>query len=171
MQHVILGAGGVIANNLASTLLANGEAVRLVSRSPKPMQGATSATADLLHAQQVNQAVRGADIVYLTAGLLYRAKVWAVQWPVVMRNTIAACQAHGAKLVFFDNVYMYGAVSGKMTEQTPFNPNSQKGEIRARIATDLLDEVKKRDSHRTHRSCCRFLWSRNAQQYAYVIAV
>lgn len=35
---------------------------------------------------------------------------------------------------------MYGKVSGPMTEETPFNPCSKKGEIRAKIATALINE-------------------------------
>ena len=31
-----------------------------------------------------------------------------------------------AKLIFFDNVYMYGKVNGIMTEETAFNPCSKK---------------------------------------------
>ncbi len=58
-----------------------------------------------------------------------------------MQNVINACKEHGAKLVFFDNVYMYGKVVGPMTEATPFNPCSKKGEVRAKIATMILDEV------------------------------
>jgi nucleoside-diphosphate-sugar epimerase len=38
---------------------------------------------------------------------------------------------------------MYGAVDGKMTEQTPFNPTSKKGEVRAKIATMLLESVRR----------------------------
>jgi len=38
-----------------------------------------------------------------------------------MANTIEACKRAGAKLIFFDNVYMYGRVNGSMTEETPFN--------------------------------------------------
>jgi nucleoside-diphosphate-sugar epimerase len=37
---------------------------------------------------------------------------------------------------------MYGKVHGAMTEETPFNPVSKKGEVRAQIATMLLDEIK-----------------------------
>ncbi|MDA0991130.1 MAG: NAD-dependent epimerase/dehydratase family protein, partial [Verrucomicrobia bacterium] len=59
----------------------------------------------------------------------------------VMRNVIDACKQHGARLVFFDNVYAYGRVNGSMTEDTPFNPASKKGEVRAKIATMLLDEM------------------------------
>jgi len=63
-------------------------------------------------------------------------------WPRIMSNTIEACKRAGAKLIFFDNVYMYGKVSGPMTEETPFNPCSKKGEIRAKIATTLINECK-----------------------------
>src|SRR5258708_34014020 len=59
-----------------------------------------------------------------------------------MTNAISACKKMGGKLIFFDNVYMYGKVDGVMTEETAFNPCSKKGEIRAAIATQLLNEMK-----------------------------
>jgi len=59
-----------------------------------------------------------------------------------MANAIEASKRAGAKLIFFDNVYMYGRINGAMTEATPFNPCSRKGEIRARIATTLIDTWK-----------------------------
>ena len=77
------------------------------------------------------------------AGLKYDSRVWQEQWPTVMRNTIDACKRHGSALVFLDNVYAYGLVDGAMTEDTPYNPCSRKGEVRARIATMLMDEVKR----------------------------
>jgi len=84
-------------------------------------------------------------VVYLTAGLQYDIKVWQEQWPKLMQNVISACREHKAKLVFFDNVYMYGKVFSPMTEETPFNPCSRKGEVRAKIAMMILDEVNKGD--------------------------
>jgi nucleoside-diphosphate-sugar epimerase len=65
-----------------------------------------------------------------------------VQWPVIMTNVINACKESGARLIFFDNVYMYGKVNGWMTEETPFNPCSKKGEVRAAIANQLMQETK-----------------------------
>jgi nucleoside-diphosphate-sugar epimerase len=59
-----------------------------------------------------------------------------------MTNVINACHTTGSRLIFFDNVYMYGKVNGKMTEDSPFNPVSKKGEIRAAIATQLLDQAR-----------------------------
>jgi nucleoside-diphosphate-sugar epimerase len=75
-------------------------------------------------------------------GLKYDLNIWQEMWPRVMDNAIEACKRAGAKLIFFDNVYMYGKVSGPRTEETPFNPCSRKGEIRAKIATTLINAWK-----------------------------
>jgi nucleoside-diphosphate-sugar epimerase len=141
-MHTILGAGGVIASGLARELIGRGEAVRLISRRARPYPGAEVVAADLTDAAQTLAAAQGAQVVYLVAGLPYRAAIWEEQWPRVMRHAIEACKGTGARLLFFDNVYAYGRVEGTMTETTPFNPCSRKGEVRARIATTLLDEVK-----------------------------
>jgi nucleoside-diphosphate-sugar epimerase len=143
-MQTILGANGVIGNELSRLLPQYTDRVRQVSRHPKKVN-ATDETfaADLLDPKAVSDAVAGSEVAYLVAGLKYDAKVWAEQWPRVMRNTIDACKRHGTKLVFFDNVYAYGMVDGVMTEDTPYNPCSRKGEVRAKIATTLMDEVKR----------------------------
>ncbi len=138
----ILGAGGPISNELVKILSASGTPLRLVSRNPKPAAGTETLAADISDAQQVIRAVAGSSVVHLLVGLKYDIKVWRELWPRIMGNTIEACKRAGAKLVFFDNVYTYGKVSGPMTEQTAYAPVSKKGEIRARIATTLMDEVK-----------------------------
>lgn len=141
-MHTILGAGGVIARELTQALLATGERVRLVSRRARAEPDTETCRADLTHAVETLRAVEGSRVVYLVAGLPYRAKVWQRDWPRVMRNTIEACKRANARLVFLDNVYAYGRVGGPMTEQTPFRPCSGKGEVRALIAADLLAEMR-----------------------------
>jgi len=84
----------------------------------------------------------GSDVVYLLAGLPYNTAIWTARWPRLMQHVVDACSRHGARLVFFDNVYAYGAVDGRMTETTPFNPCSRKGELRARVATTLLEAIR-----------------------------
>jgi len=139
----ILGAGGVIANEVVKFLSAQNQPFRLVARNPRPVPGATEIiSADLSQQDQTIGAVKGSSIVYLLVGLKYDHKLWAEVWPRIMANTIEACKRSGAKLIFFDNVYMYGRVSGTMTEETPFNPCSRKGEVRAKIATSLINEWK-----------------------------
>lgn len=139
----ILGAGGAIGNELVKLLAVRKQSFRLVARNPVSSPGAAQVVScDLSDQDQTIQAVAGSGVVYLLAGLKYDHKVWAELWPRVMANTIEACKRAGARLIFFDNVYMYGKVAGAMTEDTPFNPSSRKGEIRARISTSLIDEWK-----------------------------
>jgi nucleoside-diphosphate-sugar epimerase len=140
--HTIFGAGGAVADQLVPVLLHNQEKVRLVSRSGKPVPGVESVAADATNYAQTLQAIQGSSVVYLLLGLPYDIRIWRVQWPVIMTNVINACKETGARLLFFDNVYMYGKVNGWMTEESPFNPCSKKGEIRAAIASQLLQETK-----------------------------
>ena len=138
----ILGAGGVIANELVKGLAARNEQVRLVSRNPRSVLGAETAPGDLSRLDSTISAVKGSEVAFLLVGLKYTVAAWRDRWPCIMYNAIEACKRAKAKLVFFDNVYMYGKVQGPMTEETPFHPCSKKGEIRAQIVTSLLDEVK-----------------------------
>ncbi len=141
-MHTILGAGGSIGNELLKELLRSGKKVRLVGRNPQAVEGSETVAADLASLDQTVRAVAGSEVVYLLVGLKYDLKVWRALWPVIMQNTIEACKRAQAKLIFFDNVYMYGLVKGAMTEETPFFPCSRKGEVRAEIATRLLSEIK-----------------------------
>ena len=146
MIYTILGAGGTIGEALKQEFIKRAmpnTTVRLVRRSSSvastpPFE---NISADILDAKSVNDAVRGSDIVFLVAGLPYNIKTWQAQWHIVMQNAIDACAEHKAKLIFFDNVYMYGKVNGIMTEETPFNPCSKKGEVRTHIAQMLLDAI------------------------------
>jgi nucleoside-diphosphate-sugar epimerase len=140
--YTILGAGGVIANELTKELQANGKKVRLVSRQPKAIGDAEALAADITDPLQTRRAVSGSSMVFLCAGLAYNHKIWEVAWPKIIQNIIHACSEAGIPLIFFDNVYMYGLVDGPMTEETPYNPRSKKGEIRAMIANKIMDRVK-----------------------------
>jgi nucleoside-diphosphate-sugar epimerase len=137
----ILGAGGPIGNELAALLAAQGTPLRLVARHPKAAPGAECVAADLTDPAQTRAAVAGSDVACLFVGLKYDLATWRDLWPRIMNNVIDACKRSGTKLLFFDNVYMYGRVDGTMTEATPYRPCSKKGEIRARIATTLMDQV------------------------------
>ena len=142
--HTVLGAGGVIARELTANLLAQGVRLRLASRSAHAAPAGTHAVVtDLLDPAAVDRAVAGSAVVHLVAGLRYDTTAWQTEWPRVMAHTIEACLRHGARLVFFDNVYAYGRVDGPMTEDTPFNPCSRKGEVRAAIATTLLGAMRR----------------------------
>jgi len=141
--HTILGANGNIAKIVSNELHQKGIMVRQFSRKPmKVNQSDELFPGDLLDAAAVSEAVKGADVIFLLAGIQYKASTWERDWPTVMRNTLDACLAHSAKLVFFDNMYAYdpGQV-GNLTEETSLNPKSRKGMVRKQILEMLWAEV------------------------------
>lgn len=146
-MQTILGSGGAIGVELAKVLPEYTDQVRLVARNPQPVTGNEELfAADLLDPEQLMQAVAGSEVVYLTVGLPYKKALWAKQWPVIMQSTIQACAHHKARLVFFDNLYMYDAKAlNPATEDSSQQPPSEKGKVRKAIAQQLLLAAKRGD--------------------------
>jgi nucleoside-diphosphate-sugar epimerase len=142
-MQTILGSGGVISRGLAVELARYTDEIRLVSRNPvRVNEGDRLFPADLTVRELVMNAVKGSDTVYLTAGFRYSYKAWKENWPGVMCNVIDACIAHDAKLVFFDNIYMYDPSDmHNITENAHINPQSRKGKIRKEIAQMIIEKV------------------------------
>jgi nucleoside-diphosphate-sugar epimerase len=143
-MQTILGANGTIGSVLAKELRQYTDKIRLVSRNPKRVNESDELyPADLSLSGNVDKAVEGSEVVYLVVGFDYKLNVWEDKWPKLMRATIDACIKHNARLVFFDNVYMYDkAAIPHMTEESQINPPSKKGMVRKQISQMLLDEVK-----------------------------
>lgn len=139
-MQTILGSGGAIGTALAKVLPTYTQHIRLVSRNPKKVNSTDELlSADLCNAEETDKAVAQSNIVYLTVGLPYNKKIWQRDWPVIMNNVIAACAKHKAKLVFFDNVYMYNPKDlNPATEASSKQPISEKGKVREAIAKTLL---------------------------------
>jgi nucleoside-diphosphate-sugar epimerase len=142
--QTILGANGTIGAPLAKELGAYADRIRLVSRNPKKANATDELfPADLSDPDQVERAIAGSSIVYLMVGFDYSLKVWQDRWPKLMRSAIDACIKHKAKLVFFDNVYMYDRDGlSHMTEATAIRPPSKKGAVRKEIAEMLMEAAK-----------------------------
>ncbi|MDB5050568.1 MAG: NAD-dependent epimerase/dehydratase [Fibrobacteres bacterium] len=143
-RQTILGANGTIGAPLARELKAYTDTIRLVSRNPRKVNDSDELfPADLSQPEQVEKAVAGSDIVYLLVGFDYNLKVWRERWPKLMRATLDACARHKAKLVFFDNVYMYSKDAiPHMTEASPPDPPSKKGAVRREIAEMVMQAAK-----------------------------
>ena len=143
-MQTILGSNGTIGTYLAKSLPQYTDKIRLISRNPRKVNPDDElVSVDLLNTEKLHQAIKGSDVVYLTVGIVYKLKQWNIQWEMIMRNTIYACKKHNAKLVFFDNVYPYGKVNGWMTEETPIDPCSEKGIIRAKLDEMIMYDVER----------------------------
>jgi len=166
-MQTILGANGIIATELAKELYNKfTKDIRLVSRHPKKVNATDELfSADLLDAYQTEKAVEGSEIVYLTVGLPNNWKIAKEQWPVIMQNVIAACQKHKAKLVFFDNTYMYGTSKGIIDENTPFLSKGDKGKVRGEVTTMLLNAIKNAEITAMICRAPEFYGPRNTKSY------
>jgi nucleoside-diphosphate-sugar epimerase len=143
-MQTILGANGTIGSLLAKELKSYTNQIRLVSRNPKKVNESDELfPADLSDPTQVDKAIAGSEIVYLLVGFDYKVKVWQNNWPKLMRAVMDACIKHNAKLVFFDNMYLYDKDAiGHMTEESAINPPSKKGLVRKEIVEMLMNEVR-----------------------------
>jgi nucleoside-diphosphate-sugar epimerase len=146
-MQTILGANGQIAIELARELRRRyTQDIRLVSRNPGKVNDTDMLfPANLMDAEKADEAIKGSGIVYFTVGLPVDTETWINQFPVIVQNVIDACKKHKAKLVYFDNTYMYPQNDNTLTEQTAFAPVGMKGKVRASIATMILEEIKSKN--------------------------
>jgi nucleoside-diphosphate-sugar epimerase len=78
-------------------------------RAPPDLpEGATFAPADALGRDAGGKAVRGAGQFVVAIGFPYSGVLWREVWPEAIANFVAACKATGARMVFIDDLYMYG---------------------------------------------------------------
>lgn len=139
--QTIIGGNGTIGKEVAQQLHSMNIEVRIASRTPKKVNATDQVIEmDVFNEQSVSEAIKGSSVVYLILGLPYKDQVWLEGFPKAVRSVIDACQKEGAKLVYFDNVYMYGRVDGWMTEGLSNKPDSVKGTARM-IAADLILEA------------------------------
>jgi nucleoside-diphosphate-sugar epimerase len=135
--HVVLGAGP-LGLAVARHLAARGDRVRAVVRGGRAdlPEGAEVVGADLNSEADARRACEGAAVVYHCANPPYAR--WADLHPPLMDAVIEGAAAAGARLVFGDNLYAYGAVDGPLTEELPYLARGPNGQARAQTAETLL---------------------------------
>jgi nucleoside-diphosphate-sugar epimerase len=118
---------------------------RLVTRRGKPAGGTPTAFAwvsgDATDSDSVRRACAGASVVYHCAGAPYRR--WAELLPRLMDGIAGGARVAEARLVYGDNLYLYGKVAGSLRQDLPSNPNTRKGQVRAQLADRLLEAHRK----------------------------
>jgi nucleoside-diphosphate-sugar epimerase len=95
------------------------------------------ATADATDPASLRDVCRGAAVVYHCVNVPYQE--WNTRLLPIAQAVISAAAAVGATLVVMDNLYMYGRVSGPMTEATPRNAQGKKGRLRIQLEHLLLE--------------------------------
>lgn len=139
-MQTILGAGGAAGTELAKQLINYTNKIKIVSRNPKRVNKTDELMqADLSDPAMLDQAVKDSEIVYVTIAFEYNTPAWKEKWPKFMSSLIKSCRKFNSKIVFVDNMYMYDPdYLSDMTEETPINPKSEKGKVRAEIFKMLI---------------------------------
>lgn len=117
---VVLGYGAV-GKGVVAELVRRGTEV-VVGQRTEPTDlpaGARFVRTDVLDKDSVTNACQGAAQVVAAIGFEYVGQIWQRKWPVAMECVLTACEASGARLLFFDNLYMYGPHVGPLHEDLP----------------------------------------------------
>ena len=136
--HVVFGTGP-LGLAVMRELRRHGKPVRMINRSSrvrfeKDLQTEVGGI-DAADPSQTREACEGATAVYHCIGLPYPR--W-MEFPSIAAGIVAGAASAGAKLVYADNLYAYGAVAGPMTEDLPLDAATKKGRLRAGVAQSLM---------------------------------
>lgn len=132
--HVVFGTGP-LGLAVLRELRRQGRRVRMINRSGRANFASDPQTevsgANAADPAQAREACTGAAVVYHCVGLPYPR--WP-EFPAIASGILEGAAAAGARLVYGDNLYMYGPVERPMTEDLPSAATSRKGCIRAEVA-------------------------------------
>jgi nucleoside-diphosphate-sugar epimerase len=137
-DHVVIGAGGGTGSAVVRELGGRGLRVRAVTRSGKGdvSDGVQQMAADIGTPEGARRACEGAAVVYHCAQPPYTK--WLELFPPLTGAVLDGAAEAGAKLVFADNMYVYGPPDGPMTEETPQRAQGKKGRTRVQMADAVL---------------------------------
>lgn len=141
---VIFGAGQV-ALHIMEQLSAEGAQVTLVNRSGQIQESLPAnvrvVAGDLTDPATVARLAANAEVIFQTAQPAYTD--WPKGWPPLIESIVEGVARTNARLVFVDNLYMYGSTNGQpIREDLPYAATGHKGKVRALVAETLLNAHK-----------------------------
>ncbi|WP_218652928.1 MULTISPECIES: NAD-dependent epimerase/dehydratase family protein [unclassified Paenibacillus] len=136
--HVVIGTGP-LGMAVMEELLRKGKCVRMVNRSGQASvpSGVEVVKGDAVDGNSIGHACKGAAVIYHCAKAPYTE--WPQKFPPIMNGIIDAAVREEAKVVYGDNLYMYGSKHRVLTEDVPNGATGHKGRTRAQMADVLLD--------------------------------
>jgi len=135
--NIVFGTGP-LGYAVAEELLNKGKTVKMVNRSGKAdlPAGAKLIKADAEDRERAREICKDAKVVYHCAMPPYTQ--WKELFPPLTAGIMEGAASVNAKLIYADNLYMYGYTDSPINENTPNNPLGTKGTVRAEMSDDLL---------------------------------
>ncbi len=133
--EIVIFGGGAVGCSTAELLAASGRACRVAQRRrPADLApGVGFVAADVLDRDAVRRAAAGATQIVVAIGFAYDSRVWTESWPRAMANFLAVATETGARIVFVDNLYMYGPQDAPLDEAMPLSDYGVKPAVRSAI--------------------------------------
>ena len=132
MPHAVVVGAGATGRAVARQLAAEGEQVKLVTRtgSVQAIPGVEPVALDAADAEALARIAAGAHTLFNCA--MPRYDQWPREFPALASGMLSAAERTGAGYVMLGNVYGY-APTGLVTEGDRLAPVSVKGQVRERI--------------------------------------
>ncbi|WP_410765521.1 NAD-dependent epimerase/dehydratase family protein [Haloferax sp. DFSO60] len=136
--HLVVGAGPV-GQAVVEHLHSRGDDTIVVTRHDDVSlpDGVEHRRANVSDPDAAAVAFDGADVVYQCAQPPYDQ--WPELFPPLTRGVIAGVEAVDARLVVAENLYMYGPVDVRITENLPYAATGPKGKARTECAELVMD--------------------------------
>jgi nucleoside-diphosphate-sugar epimerase len=141
--HLIFGTGP-LGRYTAEALLQKGHRVIMINRSgkmPSPPSDAELIKLDALTVNVKSDIFKEVKAIYQCSQPAYHR--WKDEFPKLQDAILRIAIENKTKLIVAENLYMYGNTHGKpMTEETPYNPCSRKGQVRMGMSNTLFAAYK-----------------------------
>ena len=141
-NNLILGTGP-LGLWVAQFLIQQGKNVTVVNRTgtlpykDKPPK-INVVAADITNTKEMKRLINEMDCVFHCAMPAYTK--WTEEFPKITNGIVKALQNTRIKLIYGDNLYMYGDTDGlPLSENNPNAAKQKKGKIRSKIAQDFLN--------------------------------
>jgi nucleoside-diphosphate-sugar epimerase len=140
-RNVVFGTGP-LGLAVMDILVARGRQVTLVNRAGRVGETVPEEVrlvrGDATDPDQVSNICKDADVVFHCAQPPYH--LWPERFPPITQGIMEGVSRTNARLVFADNLYMYGPVEGEtIHEELPYAATGPKGKTRAQMAQMLLN--------------------------------
>lgn len=134
MSDIVLVIGyGPVGAATVEILRARGQQVCVAQRKrPASLPSDVPFTAcDVTDRASLARAAKGAAQIVLAIGLPYSGPVWRDTWPRIIENVVETAAATQARVVFVDNLYMYGPQTEPLREDMPLSDHPLKPAARS----------------------------------------
>ena len=149
-KYLVLGATGSIGFAFTNELLAHGIKTTILVRNKQKAEALFKNNklleiieGDVTDSEKLKEFATDKDVIF--HGINYPYNLWDKFMKLVTRNVIEASKQNKATILFPGNIYSFGNVSEKITEESIPKPTTKKGEIRLELKK-MLEEATKQGS-------------------------